>query len=451
MANGYFMRGEIYDVRMDNGIGSEQGSFRPGVIISNDKRNNADSTVTVALTTTRFSRSEYFMNVETAATGRMSWIMCNQLMTVDKMRLGNFKGVLSSDERRKLDEVLEDQFDLGYVDDKALKEKESEIADLNLLIEERKAEVAGAKAAVAKKDEEIASLKMEIEMWQKCYGRCMDMLVDTKVSADLQRRTEAPVKPTKIVDPEEPVLNDPPKNPEPPQNPVEQDSRLDINNCTATALKKIGFSLSLARKIVESRPFKSVEDLKRVNGLKGSQYRIMEPKLCCNPVEPKVEFKKDEPDPGYEVELPVVAEEPVKKININAVSAKEFMEVTGLCRGTAYSITGYRKKNGPFKKLEDLLNVTNFSKTTLEKYGHLFEIGEPPAEEPKVFVRDGKVNVNTATAKEISAVTGIALSICYCIVAYRKEHGPYQSLDDLTKAKNVFPGTINARRHLMEV
>lgn len=373
MANGYFERGEVYWVRMDNGFGGEQGVGRPGLILTENGVNAKCSTVTIAFMSTKHHPSNpFYLPVE--ATGITSYVVLNQIMTYDKTRIGKYMGMLNSAEQKAVDDALEDLFDLGYVDETALKEKENEIAGLNLMISEAKADAAGAKAEIEKRDGEIAALKMEIEMWQKCYGRCMDMLVDMKVAGDVSRRVMVPAAKALLEQPPKPVVEpreqpEPPKQPDPPVEEPEQEKRLDINSCTATALKKIGFSLALARKIVESRPFKSVEDLKRVNGLKGSQYRIMEPKLCC------VAVKVEAPP---KVEEPVVTEEPAavetRKVNVNTATAKEINAVSGLNLATAYSICGYRKKNGPYEKLEDLLKVTNVYPGTLQRYGEYLEV-----------------------------------------------------------------------------
>jgi len=360
------------------------------VVISASNFNNTSSLVLVAYISRKSAgRIRTRTMVEVMATGIASYVLCEQIAGVDKSRLMGYMGKLDYSEQKAVDDALEDIIDLGYADETALKEKESEIADRDVLISELQTDVDVAKAELRNKDEEIASLKMEIEMWQKCYGRCMDMLVDTKVNGDFARRVAAPVEPK--VEKVEPTFTELIENL--PKHPATEDDRLDINNCTATALKKIGFSLAMARKIVQSRPFKSVEDLKRVNGLKGSQYRIMEPKLCCNPmvkkpVEPKMEFVNKEPDPGYEVEESVVIEEVV-----------ETPEIT----------------------------------------------------ETPVVAEPRRVNVNDATAAEISEVTGINKSQCSMIVSYRKKHGPFTCIDDLLKVNNIFPGTINPRRHLMEV
>lgn len=380
MANGYFERGEMYDILFSDGLPGEMAAHRPGVIVSSDRGNTTSPSVLMIYTTTTTTTDNrrISVNYEFTMNGWRNFALCNQIVTVNKNRLKKFYGKLPESDMREIDRCLREAMALGRSDEAALKEKDAEIADRDVLIGDLKSEVAGVKAEAAKKDEEIASLKMEIEMWQKCYGRCMDMLVDTKVSADLQRRTAAPVvaEPVKIVDPEEPVIVPPVIVPVDPPEPVKL---LDVNSCTATALKKAGFSLAVARKIVEGRPYKSTEDLKNVNGMKASLFRILEPKLCCNPVvvaepekpvevveqpqpeEPKP-VRKQEPDPGFE------------KLNVNTCTAKEFCEVTGLCRATGYSVVGYRKKNGPYTKLEDLLNVANVGPGTLQRVGHLLEV-----------------------------------------------------------------------------
>lgn len=46
-----------------------------------------------------------------------------------------------------------------------------------------------------------------------------------------------------------------------------------------------------------------------------------------------------------------------------------------------------------------------------------------------------KVNINKATAKELTKVKGLNGSKAKSIVAYRKKHGDFKSLDDLKEVK----------------
>lgn len=46
-----------------------------------------------------------------------------------------------------------------------------------------------------------------------------------------------------------------------------------------------------------------------------------------------------------------------------------------------------------------------------------------------------KVNLNTATAKELAKVKGLSNVKAKAIVSYRKKHGDFKSLDDLKQVK----------------
>jgi competence protein ComEA len=65
-----------------------------------------------------------------------------------------------------------------------------------------------------------------------------------------------------------------------------------------------------------------------------------------------------------------------------------------------------------------------------------------PAAEPSQIV-----NVNTADAATLAAaLKGIGESKAQAIVAYRKEHGPFKSADDLAEVKGIGEKWIAANR-----
>jgi competence ComEA-like helix-hairpin-helix protein len=67
------------------------------------------------------------------------------------------------------------------------------------------------------------------------------------------------------------------------------------------------------------------------------------------------------------------------------------------------------------------------------------------------FVAAGKVNVNTADAAELKRLPGIGDVLAARIIAYRSEHGPFRTLDDLVSVKGIGPSTLSKFRELATV
>jgi competence protein ComEA len=64
----------------------------------------------------------------------------------------------------------------------------------------------------------------------------------------------------------------------------------------------------------------------------------------------------------------------------------------------------------------------------------------------------GQVNINTADAETISAeLNGIGLSKAKAIVEYRKKHGPFRTVDDLSLVKGIGERTLEKNRADIEV
>ena len=57
-----------------------------------------------------------------------------------------------------------------------------------------------------------------------------------------------------------------------------------------------------------------------------------------------------------------------------------------------------------------------------------------------------RVDLNHATAEELTALPGVGTVTARAIVEYRDEHGPFSSLEELLLVPGVGPSTLNAIR-----
>ena len=64
----------------------------------------------------------------------------------------------------------------------------------------------------------------------------------------------------------------------------------------------------------------------------------------------------------------------IEKININQADVKALTTLKGIGKDRAVRIIEYREKNGPFKKIEDIMKVKGIGKKIYEKNKHLLSV-----------------------------------------------------------------------------
>ncbi len=64
---------------------------------------------------------------------------------------------------------------------------------------------------------------------------------------------------------------------------------------------------------------------------------------------------------------------------------------------------------------------------------------------------EDKINLNTASAEELTSLPGIGEVLAARIVAYREEHGPFQTLDDLMQVSGIGSKVVEEIRDLVTV
>jgi mRNA interferase MazF len=96
-------RGEIYFADLGNdGVGSEQNGTRPVLIVQNNIGNRFSPTVVVACVTSNVYKNQ----IPTHVRWGQSLILCEQIKTIDKVRLLNKIGVLTDFETADVNRAL---------------------------------------------------------------------------------------------------------------------------------------------------------------------------------------------------------------------------------------------------------------------------------------------------------------------------------------------------------
>ena len=108
--NWVYRRGDIYCADLDPVVGSEQGGVRPVIVIQNDTGNKHSSTLIVATVTTKIRKKEnmptHFLIKDNPAFREASVVQLEQVRTIDKRRIDNYLGKVTSREMVAIEKAL---------------------------------------------------------------------------------------------------------------------------------------------------------------------------------------------------------------------------------------------------------------------------------------------------------------------------------------------------------
>ena len=101
-------RGDVYYADLSPVVGSEQGGVRPVVVVQNDKGNRYSKTIIVAPISKKMSKPPIPTHVifSDDSLSYVSMILCEQLRTIDKKRVGQWICTLDEKTLEKINRAI---------------------------------------------------------------------------------------------------------------------------------------------------------------------------------------------------------------------------------------------------------------------------------------------------------------------------------------------------------
>lgn len=107
-------RGEIYYADLSPVVGSEQGGYRPVVVLQNNKGNRYSTTIIVAPVSSKLTKNPLptHVMVESDYLEKKSVILLEQIRTIDKQRIREKVGFVENKVMQQINEAIKTSLDI---------------------------------------------------------------------------------------------------------------------------------------------------------------------------------------------------------------------------------------------------------------------------------------------------------------------------------------------------
>ena len=104
-------RGEIYYADLSPVVGSEQGGYRPVIVLQNNKGNRYSTTVIIAPISSRNPLPTHVM-VDCSSLEKKSVVLLEQIRTIDKQRIKEKVGMIDSQVMNLINQAIKTSLDI---------------------------------------------------------------------------------------------------------------------------------------------------------------------------------------------------------------------------------------------------------------------------------------------------------------------------------------------------
>ncbi len=216
----------------------------------------------------------------------------------------------------------------------------------------------------------------------------------------------------------------------------------DPNTADKETLLDLGLSQKVTNTILNFRNkggrFYKKEDLQKIYGLSMEQFKTLEEYIV---IEKTKKESKSQKKLNKNNALPAKKKARTSPIDINKATAEEFQELKGIGPYYSKKIISFREKLGGYANINQVAEVYGLPDSVFQKIKPLL----------KSSVGLKKININKATAKELATHPYLNYKLANIIIKYRKQHGPYKSIDDLKNTVVIKQDVIDKIRPYLEL
>ncbi len=140
--------------------------------------------------------------------------------------------------------------------------------------------------------------------------------------------------------------------------------------------------------------------------------------------------------------------QPGERFDLNSADRIALMRLPRIGPSLADRIVRDREANGPFPEVAALERVSGIGPAMMRSVGPHLRVEGSGRRFPS---GPGPVRVNAASAEELTRLPGIGAAKAAAIVAFRRRHGPFRSIDELQRVPGIGPATVERLREHVRV
>jgi len=192
--------------------------------------------------------------------------------------------------------------------------------------------------------------------------------------------------------------------------------RLGINPRTAQTIQKY---------ISKGGKFHQPEDIKKIWGLSRKDAERLIPYVSIKEV--KKEYPQNE-QKEYPEKKNYSKNYSDQKIDINLADTSEYIALPGIGSKLSKRIVAFREKLGGFYSVDQIGETYMLPDSTFQKIKPRLVVGSKAIK---------KININSASVDEMKAHPYIRYSMANAIFQYRRQHGTFNSIEEIKKIMSV--------------